>query len=125
MNRGAFDHAVRAAGAILGEDEILVIGSQALYGSVEGDLPPEAERSVEADIAALDRATVIKSLLLTLALWVAAYALRWLVMRALKKRGLRIEELRRVQSEMRPGEVLETPPAEPEAEAPIESGDPA
>lgn len=53
MNRGAFDHAVRAAGAILGEDEILVIGSQALYGSVE-DLPPEAERSVEADIAALD-----------------------------------------------------------------------
>lgn len=54
MKRGAFDHAVRAAGAILGEDEILVIGSQALYGSVEDDLPPEAERSVEADIAALD-----------------------------------------------------------------------
>jgi len=54
MNREAFDHAVRAAGAILGEDEILVIGSQALYGSVEDELPPEAERSVEADIAALD-----------------------------------------------------------------------
>jgi hypothetical protein len=54
MNRDAFDHAVWAAGAILGEDEILVIGSQALYGSVDGELPPEAERSVEADIAALD-----------------------------------------------------------------------
>ena len=54
MNRDAFDHAVRAAGAILGEDEILVIGSQALYGSVDDQLPPEAERSVEADIAALD-----------------------------------------------------------------------
>lgn len=54
MNRDAFDHAVRAAGAILGEDEVLVIGSQALYGSVDDVLPPEAERSVEADIAALD-----------------------------------------------------------------------
>ena len=54
MNRDAFDHAVRAAGAILGEDELLVIGSQALYGSVDDQLPPEAARSVEADIAALD-----------------------------------------------------------------------
>ena len=56
MNREAFDHAVRAAGAILGESEILVIGSQALHGSVDGALPDEAERSVEADIAALDDA---------------------------------------------------------------------
>ena len=31
-----------------------MIGSQALYGSVDDELPPEAERSVEADIAALD-----------------------------------------------------------------------
>jgi hypothetical protein len=54
MKRDAFDHAVWAAGAILGEDEVLVIGSQALYGSVAEGLPPEAERSVEADIAALD-----------------------------------------------------------------------
>jgi len=54
MKRAAFDHAVRAAGAILGEAEILVIGSQALYGSVDDDLPPEAERSIEADIAAFD-----------------------------------------------------------------------
>lgn len=54
MNREAFDHAVRAAGAILGEDELLVIGSQALHASVPTELPPEAARSVEADIAALD-----------------------------------------------------------------------
>lgn len=54
MNREAFDHAVRASGAILGENELLVIGSQALHASVSTDLPPEALRSVEADIAALD-----------------------------------------------------------------------
>ena len=54
MNREAFDHAVRAAGAILGENELLVIGSQALHASVSVDLPAEAARSVEADIAALD-----------------------------------------------------------------------
>lgn len=34
MNRAAFNHAVRAAGAVLGEDEILVIGSQAIHGSL-------------------------------------------------------------------------------------------
>lgn len=54
MNRDAFDHAVRAAGAVLGENEILVIGSQAVHGTIRGDLPPEAERSIEADVAALD-----------------------------------------------------------------------
>lgn len=54
MNREAFDHAVRAAGAILGENELLVIGSQALHASISTHLPPEAARSVEADIAALD-----------------------------------------------------------------------
>lgn len=50
MNRAAFDHAVRAAGAVLGEDELLVIGSQALHASSGEPLPPEAERSVEADL---------------------------------------------------------------------------
>ena len=54
MNRKAFDHAVRAAAAVLGENEILVIGSQAVHGTLRGDLPPEAERSVEADVAALN-----------------------------------------------------------------------
>ncbi len=54
MKRSAFDHAVRAAGAVLGENEVLVIGSQAVHGSIAGDLPLEAERSIEADVAALD-----------------------------------------------------------------------
>ena len=54
MKREAFDHAIRAAGAILGENEVLVIGSQALHASVQADLPPEAARSVEADVAALE-----------------------------------------------------------------------
>lgn len=54
MNRKAFDHAVRAAGAVLGEGEVLVIGSQAIHATVSRNLPPEAERSIEADVAALD-----------------------------------------------------------------------
>ena len=38
----------------MGENELLVIGSQALHASVSDTLPPEAARSLEADIAALD-----------------------------------------------------------------------
>lgn len=54
MTKGEFEHAVRAAGAVLGVSEILVIGSQAAHGSVPGDLPEEALRSVEVDVAAFD-----------------------------------------------------------------------
>lgn len=54
MNREEFDHAVRDAGAILGENELLVFDSQALHASVPGAVPPEAARSIEADIAALN-----------------------------------------------------------------------
>ena len=54
MKRDEFEHAIRAAGAVLGVHEVLVIGSQALHASVEGELPPEASRSVEVDIAAMD-----------------------------------------------------------------------
>jgi hypothetical protein len=51
VKRKDFEHAVRAAGAVLGVDELLVIGSQALHASVDGDLPDEAARSVEVDVA--------------------------------------------------------------------------
>lgn len=51
MKRDAFEHAIRAAGAVLGVREVIVIGSQALHASVEGDLPEEATRSVEVDVA--------------------------------------------------------------------------
>lgn len=54
MRRGEFEHAIRAVGSILGTDEVLVIGSQALHGSVSEDLPEAAQRSVEVDVAAFD-----------------------------------------------------------------------
>lgn len=52
MNREQFDHTIRAAGAILGVDEVLVIGSQAIHASIDISLP-EAERSIEVDIAGM------------------------------------------------------------------------
>lgn len=51
MKRSEFEHAIRAVGSILGTDEVLVIGSQALHASVTSDLPEEAQRSVEIDVA--------------------------------------------------------------------------
>ena len=53
MKREEFAHAIRAAGAVLGVREVLVIGSQALHASIAGELPPEASRSVEVDVAAM------------------------------------------------------------------------
>lgn len=53
MKREEFEHAIRAAGAVLGVQEVLVIGSQALHASIAGELPPEASRSIEVDVAAL------------------------------------------------------------------------
>ena len=51
MTREQFEHAIRAAGAILEVPELLVIGSQAVHGSINGALPLEAARSVEVDLA--------------------------------------------------------------------------
>ena len=51
MTREQFEHAIRAAGAVLRVSELLVIGSQAVHGSLHGALPVEATRSVEVDIA--------------------------------------------------------------------------
>jgi hypothetical protein len=53
VKREQFEHAIRAAGAVLGVEEVLVIGSQALHASVAGELPPEASRSIEVDVAAM------------------------------------------------------------------------
>ncbi len=52
MNRRQFDHVVRAAGAVLDSADVLVIGSQALHGSLP-TLLPEALRSIEVDVAAI------------------------------------------------------------------------
>jgi hypothetical protein len=54
MTRDEFEHAVRAAGAVLGVDTLIVIGSQALHASVAAPLPPAAARSVEVDVAVPD-----------------------------------------------------------------------
>ena len=51
MKRSEFEHTIRAAGAILGTDKIMVIGSQAIHASVDVKIP-EAERSIETDISA-------------------------------------------------------------------------
>ena len=51
MTREQFEHAIRAVGAVLGVTELLVIGSQAVHGSMAGPLPIEAARSVEVDVA--------------------------------------------------------------------------
>lgn len=53
MKRSEFEHTIRAAGAILGVNELLVIGSQAIHASVKFEFP-EAQRSIETDISALE-----------------------------------------------------------------------
>lgn len=55
MRREELAHVLRAAARIADDQEILVIGSQAILGSYwEDDLPEEAWLSVEADVAFLD-----------------------------------------------------------------------
>lgn len=51
MRREQFEHAIRAAGAVLGVDELLVIGSQALHASVPGTFAEGVTPSVEVDVA--------------------------------------------------------------------------
>ena len=53
MKRTDFEHTIRAAGAILGVSEVLVIGSQAIHASVNFEIEV-AHRSIETDISALD-----------------------------------------------------------------------
>lgn len=52
MKRKEFEHTIRAAGSILGVNELLVIGSQAIHASIDFEFH-EAMRSIEADISAL------------------------------------------------------------------------
>ena len=51
MNRAQFEHAIRAAAAVAGEHEVVVIGSQAVHAWFDEGVPEAAMRSVEADIA--------------------------------------------------------------------------
>ncbi len=55
MTREQLAHVLRAAARIAQDPNILVIGSQAILGThAEGELPIEASRSIEADIAFFD-----------------------------------------------------------------------
>lgn len=55
MNRNQLAHILRSACRIAGDNEVLVVGSQAILGSHdEDDLPAAATASMEADIAFLD-----------------------------------------------------------------------
>jgi Nucleotidyltransferase of unknown function (DUF6036) len=54
VNRSDFEHIIRAAGDVLGEDTVIIIGSQAILASFsEKSLPDDATRSLEVDVLAL------------------------------------------------------------------------
>lgn len=58
MRRAELAHVLRAAAAIADDNEILVIGSQAILGShSEEELPEEAWLSVEVDVAFMQEST--------------------------------------------------------------------
>jgi len=50
MTREQLEHAIRAAGAICGDRELYIVGSQAILGSCR-DAHPDLVRSMEVDIA--------------------------------------------------------------------------
>lgn len=54
VRRDQLEHLIRAAGAILGETEVIIIGSQSILGKHPTQIPTEAAFSVEADILPLD-----------------------------------------------------------------------
>jgi hypothetical protein len=54
MNREQLEHLIRAAGAALGEDTVIVLGSQAILASFADGLPASAVISLEADFLPLD-----------------------------------------------------------------------
>lgn len=55
MRREQLEHILRAAAQVVKQKDLLVIGSQSVLASWdETKLPPEAVRSIEADVAPLD-----------------------------------------------------------------------
>ncbi len=64
MNRTELEHIVRAACDILGEDTVIVGGSQAALAQFPDDLPRSVLMSRDADVAALEDPTEEKALLI-------------------------------------------------------------
>ena len=55
MKRTDLEHIIRAAGDLLGEEQVIVVGSQSILASYSEEvLPLEAARSLEADVLPLD-----------------------------------------------------------------------
>lgn len=64
MNRSQLEHIIRAAGDVLGENEVILVGSQAILGSAPDDLPHDVTLSMEADVMAMDDPDGQKALLI-------------------------------------------------------------
>jgi len=55
VNREQLEHIIRAAADITNVKDLLIVGSQSVLGTWDADrLPPEAIRSMEADVVAAD-----------------------------------------------------------------------
>jgi hypothetical protein len=55
VKRSDLEHIIRAAGEVLHEAEVIIVGSQSILASFsEDELPTEAARSLEADVLPLD-----------------------------------------------------------------------
>ena len=62
MKRSELEHIIRATGSILGEDTVIIVGSQAILASrPEEELPPAAMRSLEGDVLPLDDRDGVKA----------------------------------------------------------------
>jgi len=58
VKREQLDHVLREASRVVGERDILVVGSQSILGFIgEDELPEEATTSIKADeVSAIDKA---------------------------------------------------------------------
>lgn len=62
MKRSDLEHIIRAAGDVLSEPEVIIVGSQSILASFPDDeLPAEAARSIEADVLPVDDPTGAKA----------------------------------------------------------------
>lgn len=69
MRREHLDHLLRAASQIVGNRDLLVVGSQSVLGTWdEDDLPPAVTLSIEADLAPLDDPDETKATLIAAAI---------------------------------------------------------
>jgi len=69
MRREHLDHLLRAASQIVGDRDLLVVGSQSVLGTWDEDhLPPAVTLSIEADLAPLDDPDETKATLIAAAI---------------------------------------------------------